>query len=313
VPRRAAVRRGLKRDVLQLPSARDDQGDSPRTRNDGVSVQRVGTDLPIGVFDSGVGGLTVLRAIRAALPSESTVYLGDTARVPYGTKSRDSVLRYSLQASEQLVRRGIKLLVVACNTASALSLEELRAHLKPLPVLGVVEPGAQAAVAASARRRHLVLATEATVAQRAYTRAIRALSPAAHVEELACSLFVALAEEGWTDGAVAAAAARAYLGGVAARLEAEQPDSVILGCTHFPLLAAEIRAVLGPGPSIVDSASATARAAGALLARERLERTAAAGAELRLLVTDGAARFARLGSRFLGESVALADVEVVDL
>jgi glutamate racemase len=209
-------------------------------------------ELPIGVFDSGVGGLTVLRAIRAALPNESAVYLGDTARVPYGTKSRDSVLRYSLQASTELVRRGIKLLVVACNTASALSLPELRARLTPLPVLGVVEPGAAAAVAASTRQRHLVLATEATVAQRAYTRAIRGLAPAAAVEELACSLFVALAEEGWTDGEVAAAAARAYLAGVGSRPEAEQPDTVILGCTHFPLLAREIRAALGPVPSVVD-------------------------------------------------------------
>src|SRR5690606_28414806 len=209
-------------------------------------------DLPIGVFDSGVGGLTVLRAIRAALPSESAIYLGDTARVPYGTKSRDSVLRYSLNASSQLVRRGIKLLVVACNTASALSLPEIRRHLAPLPVIGVVEPGAEAAVAASSGQRHLVLATEATVSRRAYTRAIQLLAPAAVVEERACSLFVALAEEGWTDGGVAAAAAAEYLGEVAARAEGKRPDSVILGCTHFPLLAGVIREVLGPRPSIVD-------------------------------------------------------------
>jgi len=279
-----------------------------------LSASRCDPDLPIGVFDSGVGGLTVLRSIRAALPHESTIYLGDTARVPYGTKSRDSVLRYSLQASHQLVERGIKLLVVACNTASALSLPELRAELAPLPVLGVVEPGAEAAVAASAAQRHLVLATEATVGQRAYTRAIRALAPGADVEELACSLFVALAEEGWTDGAVASAAARAYLGPVVARPSAEWPDSVILGCTHFPLLADAIRAELGPGPRIVDSATATARSVAALLARDAL--AAARGAtrgNLRLLLTDGAARFARLGSRFLGETFAVPDVEVVDL
>jgi glutamate racemase len=270
--------------------------------------------LPIGVFDSGVGGLTVLRAIRAALPRESAVYLGDTARVPYGTKSRDSVLRYSLQASHQLVERGIKLLVVACNTASALSLPELRAELAPLPVLGVVEPGAEAAVAASAAQRHLVLATEATVGQRAYTRAIRALAPRAEVEELACSLFVALAEEGWTDGAVASAAARAYLGPVTARPSGERHDTVILGCTHFPLLADAIRAELGPGPSIVDSATATARSVAALLERDALAATSRTSrGDLRLLVTDGAARFARLGSRFLGETLAVSDVEVVDL
>ena len=278
-----------------------------------MSAARGHPDLPIGVFDSGVGGLTVLRAIRAALPHESAVYLGDTARVPYGTKSRDSVLRYSLQASDQLVRRGIKLLVVACNTASALSLPELRAHLAPLPVLGVVEPGAEAAVAASAAQRHLVLATEATVAQRAYTRAIRALAPRAEVEELACSLFVALAEEGWTDGAVASVAANAYLGAFASRPARERPDSVILGCTHFPLLAETIRAELGPAPSIVDSATATARSVAELLERDAFATRARDRGDLRLLVTDGAARFARLGSRFLGEPFSAADVEVVDL
>jgi glutamate racemase len=266
-------------------------------------------DLPIGVFDSGVGGLTVLRAIRAALPGEATIYLGDTARVPYGTKSRESVVRYSLQASDQLVRRGIKLLVVACNTASALALPELRAHLAPLPVVGVVEPGAVAAVGTSARQRHLVLATEATVGQRAYTRAIRALRPAAEVEELACSVFVALAEEGWTDGEVAAAAARAYLSPLAERADEHAPDSVILGCTHFPLLAAVIRAELGPSPAIIDSADATA----GVVARMVGEARRASRGDLRLLVTDGAARFARLGPRFLGEAFSAGDVEVVDL
>ena len=269
--------------------------------------------LPIGVFDSGVGGLTVLRAVRAVLPAESTIYLGDTARVPYGTKSRDSVLRYSLQASDQLVRRGIKLLVVACNTASATSLPELRARLAPLPVIGVVEPGAQAAVAASAAQRHLVLATEATVAQRAYTRAIRALDARASVDELACSLFVALAEEGWVEGDVAAATAAAYLAPVAERPEQERPDSVILGCTHFPLLHATIRAALGPKPAIVDSATATARAVAGALEDHGLARTTSARGGLELLVTDGVARFARLGPRFLGEQFGAADVELVDL
>jgi glutamate racemase len=270
-------------------------------------------DLPIGVFDSGVGGLTVLRAIRAALPAESTLYLGDTARVPYGTKSRDSVLRYSLQAADRLVERGIKLLVVACNTASALSLPELRAHFDPLPVIGVVEPGAEAAVAASTRQRHLVLATEATVAQRVYTRAIRARAAGASVEELACSLFVALAEEGWTDGPVAAAAATAYLAPLTASPASERPDSVILGCTHFPLLAGVIRSTLGPAPSIVDSAGATAAAVARALATSGIARAAAGRGDLRLLVTDGAARFARLGPRFLGETFAASDVELVDL
>ncbi|HEY8520731.1 MAG TPA: glutamate racemase [Gammaproteobacteria bacterium] len=270
-------------------------------------------ELPIGVFDSGVGGLTVLRAIRAALPAESVVYLGDTARVPYGTKSPASVQRYSLQASDQLVRRGIKLLVVACNTASALALPQIRAHLAPLPVIGVVEPGARAAVAASPRQRHLVLATEATVAQGAYSRAIHALEPRAEVAELACSLFVALAEEGWTEGPVAEAAAAAYLGEAAAAPADARPDCVILGCTHFPLLADVIRAALGAGPRVVDSATATAAAVAAELARSGAARTAAQAGGLRLLVTDGVARFVRLGPRFLGETFGPSDVELVDL
>lgn len=268
--------------------------------------------LPIGIFDSGVGGLTVLRAIRAALPNESTLYLGDTARVPYGTKSRESVVRYSTQASAALVHRGLKLLVVACNTASALALSELRTHWRPLPVIGVVEPGARAAVAASSRRRHLVLATEATVSQRAYRAAIRAIDPQAHVEELACSLLVALAEEGWTEGPVATAAISAYLAAAMARPEAERFDSVVLGCTHFPLLAGAIRAGIGPQPTITDSAAATAREVrhaltGALALR------ASGGGDLRLLATDSPTRFARLGQRFLGATLAASDVELVDL
>ena len=269
-------------------------------------------DFPIGVFDSGVGGLTVLRAIRAVLPSESTLYLGDTARVPYGTESRDSVVRYSIQASAALVQRGIKLLVVACNTASALALSQLRAHWRPLPVIGVVEPGARAAVAASSRRRHLVLATEATVSHRAYTAAIRALDPEAHVEELACSLLVALAEEGWTEGPVATTAISAYLAAPMTRPEAERFDSVVLGCTHFPLLAGTIRVGVGPQPTITDSAAATAYEVQRALSGARALR-ASGGADLRLLATDGPARFARLGQRFLGATLAASDIELVDL
>jgi glutamate racemase len=278
-----------------------------------MSARTANSDAPIGVFDSGVGGLTVLRAIRSALPGESTMYLGDTARVPYGTKSRASVVRYSLQASRRLVERGIKMLVVACNTASALALEELEAALTPVPVIGVIEPGARAAVAASENHRHLVLATEATVAQRAYTRAIAELDPNAEIEELGCSLFVALAEEGWTEGSVAEAAAAEYLRPVTARSAAARPDTVILGCTHFPLLTRVIRAELGPGGTIVDSATATARAVERALRSGGLACESGRRGALKLLVTDGAPRFARLGPRFLGELFGSADVELVDL
>jgi glutamate racemase len=270
--------------------------------------------LPIGVFDSGVGGLTVLRALRSALPGEALLYLGDTARVPYGTKSADSVVRYASQAAELLVARGIKLLVVACNTAASVALGALERRLAPLPVVGVVEPGASAAVAASRSQRHLVLATESTVRQGAYTRAIRALAPSARVEERACSLFVALAEEGWTRGAVPDAVAAAYL---APALDGPgAPDCVTLGCTHFPLLLEPIRRAVGPARAIVDSATPTAQAVRARLDALGLRASAADAARpgaFRLLATDGRARFARLGAAFLGEPVRDEDVELVDL
>jgi glutamate racemase len=270
-------------------------------------------ELPIGVFDSGVGGLTVLRALRRQLPHESMIYLGDTARVPYGTKSAESVVRYAMQATDHLVQRGIKLLVVACNTASAVSLDPLRARFDPLPVVGVVEPGAAAAVAAGGGQRHLVLATESTVKRHAYARAIHALAPEARVEEVACSVLVALAEEGWTDGPVAEAAARTYLAPVMANAAEGALDTIVLGCTHFPPLEGAIRAVAGSGPAIVDSATTTAAHVAAVLDRTDARRAAGSAATLTFLATDGADRFARVGSRFLGEPLQASDVEIVDL
>jgi len=201
---------------------------------------------PIGVFDSGVGGLTVLRALRAALPHEDFVYLGDTARLPYGTKSAQSVIRYSLQCAAALVARKIRCLVVACNTASASSLPALRERYPDLPVIGVIEPGAQAAVEASVSQRIAVIGTEGTISGGAYQAAIHHLNSAAKVSALACSLFVALAEEGWTQGPIAEAVARRYLG-MLFTSAGDGPDTLVLGCTHFPALAQPIRAVLPPG------------------------------------------------------------------
>ena len=192
--------------------------------------------LPIGVFDSGVGGLTVLRALRQALPHEDLVYLGDTARLPYGTKSPASISRYAGQATAKLMQRGIKLLVVACNTASAVALDALRQQMRPVPVIGVVEPGATAAVSARPGGRHLVLATEATVRYGAYRHAILGRDDRAEVRELACELMVSLAEEGWTDGSIAESIVRRYLEPLAEL--AFEPDCIILGCTHFPFLPA---------------------------------------------------------------------------
>jgi glutamate racemase len=271
----------------------------------------VTADLPIGVFDSGVGGLTVLQALRTRLPGESMIYLGDTARLPYGTKSAASIVRYAVQAADHLVARGIKVLVVACNTASAVALDDLRARFAPLPVIGVVEPGAAAAVAASRRQRHLVLATESTVKRHAYADAIRRLAPSAEVTERSCQVFVALAEEGWTSGPVAERAATEYLRTMTSGPREERPDTVVLGCTHFPLLADVIRKTIGDGPTIVDSAHTTAEAVAAVLGRSAPATGSAATTTL--LATDGADRFAQVGSQFLGEPLAASAVEIVDL
>jgi glutamate racemase len=267
--------------------------------------------LPIGVFDSGVGGLTVLKALREALPREDLVYLGDTARLPYGTKSPASISRYASQATRQLQSAGIKLLVVACNTASAVALDALREQMSPLPVIGVVEPGAMAAVAASPGGKHLVLATEATVRLGAYRQAIAARDPAAQVGELACELLVSLAEEGWNDGAIAEAIVRRYLdyAGEAAR----ELDTVILGCTHFPLLRNTFATVLDESVAVVDSASTTAIAARELLAELAILNDQQREGTLRLLATDGATRFARVGGQFLGQPLTWKDVTLVDL
>jgi glutamate racemase len=269
------------------------------------------THLPIGVFDSGVGGLTVLKALRDELPYEDLIYLGDTARLPYGTKSPASISRYACQAARLLQQRDIKLLVVACNTASAVALETLRAQMHPLPVIGVVGPGASAAVAARPGGRHLVLATEATVRLGAYRHAILELDPSAEVQELACELLVSLAEEGWNEGAIPAAIIDRYLeslGDAATRV-----NSVILGCTHFPLLRGAIADAFAADVSVVDSASTTATAAREMLETMGLANDPAHSGELTLLATDGTTRFARVGGWFLGKKLSARDVTLVDL
>jgi glutamate racemase len=267
-------------------------------------------NLPIAVFDSGVGGLTVLRALRAALPAEDFVYLGDTARLPYGTKSADTVSRYALQASDALVARGAKCLVVACNTASSVAIPALAARFAPLPVIGVIEPGAEAAVRASVHGHVAVIATEGTVRGGAYPQAIARIAPTVKVTQRACPLFVSLAEEGWTDGPIAEAIARRYLEPLFQGSDA--PDALLLGCTHFPALIAPIRGVVGPAIAIVDSAETTAAATVARLASLGLTRAAGSGS-VRLLATDGPERFARVGSVFSGEPIAPTEVELVDL
>ncbi len=264
----------------------------------------------IGVFDSGVGGLTVLRALRRELPGEDFIYLGDTARLPYGTKSAASVVRYAEQAAAALVARGLRCLVVACNTASAVALDGLRERFAPLPVIGVVEPGARAACAASRGGRIAVIATEGTVRAGAYEREIRRQRPGCEVVSVACSLFVALAEEGWSSGEIVTAIARRYLDPLLESLP--RPDVLLLGCTHFPVLAEVISQVSGPSMTIVDSAATTATAVRELLGVTPMPGAAGTG-RMSLLATDGAARFARVGAGFLGQPISEDEVEIVDL
>jgi len=266
--------------------------------------------LPIGVFDSGVGGLTVLRALRAALPAEDFIYLGDTARLPYGTKSAATVSRYAVQAADRLAGRGIKCLVVACNTASSVAIPALVERLSPVPVVGVIEPGARAAAAATRAGRVAVIATEGTVKGGAYVRALAALDGRIEVMQEACPLFVALAEEGWTDGPIVEAIARRYLEPL---FSGPAPaDTLLLGCTHFPALVTPIRRVAGREVALVDSADTTAAETAARLAELGLCRGQGVGT-VRLMATDGPERFARVGSVFSGESIAPAEVELVDL
>jgi glutamate racemase len=270
-------------------------------------------NAPVGVFDSGVGGLTVLRELRRCLPHEDFIYLGDTARLPYGTKSPGSIRQYSLQAARLLHERGVKCLVVACNTASAVALDALAAEFAPVPVLGVLEPGAAAACRATRSGRIAVLATEGTVRGGAYQAAIARMRPDAIVTARACPLFVALAEEGWTDGPIVEGVIHRYLDDVFAASAATAPDTLVLGCTHFPVLAPALRKVLGDGIAIVDSAATTAAALAEVLQQHGLRRQEVARGRVELLATDGPERFARVGAVFLGQPLAPGDVEIVDL
>jgi glutamate racemase len=257
---------------------------------------------PIGVFDSGVGGLTVAAALARALPGESILYLGDTARLPYGTKSADTVTRYTERNLDFLAARGVKAVVVACNTASALALPRLAPKL---PLWGVVEPGAERA-ARTSRGRVGVIATEATIRSGAYASALRALRPDLAILSEACPLFVPLVEEGWLDDPVTEAVARRYL----APLLAAEIDTLVLGCTHYPLLAPLLARVAGPSVELVDSAEAVAaRVASDLAARGALA-PAGESRHDHFCVTDDSERFARLARTILGREVLL---ELVDL
>lgn len=272
-------------------------------------------DLPIGIFDSGVGGLTVYRALHEHLPDERFVYLGDTARVPYGTKSLATVERYAIENSRFLEAHGIKLLVVACNTASALALPAIRSAVS-LQVIGVIEPGARAAVAHANQKKIGVIATEATVESSAYSRAIAKIDSSRKVIERACPLFVSLAEEGWVDSDVARSVAAEYL----REMKSNDVGTLVLGCTHYPILRRVIQETMGAAVHLIDSGEATARDVKTLLDTNGLARRSEEDrARTRHLcddldhfyVTDAAERFSRVAERFLGTAPSVLEaVEV---
>lgn len=261
--------------------------------------------LPIGIFDSGVGGLTVYRALHDRLPNEHFVYLGDTARVPYGTKSLATVERYAIENSQFLASRGIKMLVVACNTASALALPKIREKIG-IDVVGVIGPGGRKAVEITKDHKHPrigVIATEATVASNAYFEAIRRASEAAEVMQAGCPLFVPLAEEGWTAEPETFSIAKRYL----ANMKVFEPDALVLGCTHYPILKDVIQQTVGANVKLVDSGEATADEVANLLREKGLENPVAVSGKRSLCddldhfyVTDAADRFGRVAERFLG-------------
>jgi glutamate racemase len=264
--------------------------------------------MTIGIFDSGMGGLTVMRALKARVPGESFLYLGDTARLPYGTKSAETVTRYAVQAAQALRQHDIKLLVVACNTASAAALPALTEAL-PLPVVGVIAPGAAAAVEAAPGGPIAVIATEGTVRGGAYVRTIQAIAPSMPVVQQAAPLFVALAEEGLRQGEIARLVAERYLTPLLATLP--RPKGLVLGCTHFPVLKDVIAQVAGCDVAIIDSAETTAKAVEAILREKNM--LAIGEGSSRFLCTDAPGRFAHLGQIFLGEPIDPGSVTLVDL
>jgi glutamate racemase len=254
--------------------------------------------LPIGLFDSGVGGLTVLREVLRQLPEESTVYFGDTARVPYGSKSRDVITRFSLEIAQFLLQEKVKMIVVACNTASAFALPTLRSRFD-VPMIGVIEPGSQAAISGTQSGRVGVIGTEGTIESQAYTEAIHRLKQNVEVFGQACPLIVPLVEEGWLDKPVAREIVKEYL----VPLLQNKIDTLVLGCTHYPLLKDLLAQVAGPEVRLIDSAEETARTVGRELSRLKLSAPKGGGKAHRFYVSDAPEKFEKVGQRFLGRDI----------
>jgi glutamate racemase len=255
-------------------------------------------DSPIGIFDSGIGGLTVLKEIINQLPAEGTIYLGDTARVPYGVRSPEIVTRYSFENTRFLFSKKIKMLVVACNTVSSVSLDAIRKSIE-IPAIGVIEPGAKAAVSATRNKKIGVIGTSATIRSGAYTKAIKSRDPSIEVFSLPCPLFVPLVEEGWTEGTVVELTAERYL----ADMRTKGIDTLVLGCTHYPLLKPVLSKVMGEDVMLIDSAIETAREMRSILGDSSLIRSPRGAVVREFYVTDSPEKFLDVGERFLGGKI----------
>lgn len=265
-----------------------------------------GASAPIGVFDSGIGGLTVVREIMSQLPDEDVIYFGDTARVPYGPKSPKTVQRYSREITSFLEDQGVKAVVIACNTATAHALEALRADFT-LPIIGVIEPGSRAGARATTAGRIGVIGTHGTIASGAYQRAIRAVDPRIDVTAAACPLFVPFVEEGWLDHPATSLVAAEYL----APMTAAGVDTLVLGCTHYPLLKPLIADILGPDVQLIDSAEETAAETARTLEAAHLAAPPSAEPRYRFVASDGPLQFLQLGQRFLGDTMEGVEIRTL--
>jgi len=253
---------------------------------------------PIGIFDSGIGGLTVLKEIKNKFPRESTIYLGDTARVPYGIRSPETVTRYSFENTRFLFSKEVKMIVVACNTVSSVSLESIKNSV-PVPVIGVIEPGAKAAVAATKNKKIGVIGTEATIRSNSYTKAIMNIDNSIEVFGIACPLFVPLVEEGWTEGKIAEMIAQEYL----LEIKRKGIDTLVLGCTHYPLLKGILAAVMGDSVRLIDSAIETVGEIETILGDLSLLNRSGGNIIREFYVTDSPEKFKTVGEKFLGEDI----------
>jgi glutamate racemase len=264
---------------------------------------------PIGFFDSGIGGLTVVKSFMQLMPNENIIYFGDTARVPYGSKSNETVIEYSIQAANFLLRKNIKLLVVACNTASSVALKDLRKFLT-IPVIGMIEPGARYALSESKNKKIGVIGTRATINNKAYSHELLKLSPKAKIYEKACPLFVPLAEEGWIDHKSTELIAKEYL----TELKEKQIDSLILGCTHYPILANVIQKVVGKNVKLIDSGNPAAKLVEDYLNGRGLRNQSVQHGVAEFYVSDVPTKFKEIAERFLGRKLThLHKVELEEL